>query len=465
MRYTYVLVCILFTTVLFSSCKKSDSPDQLPDRQPAVTAVGIPVGSADTKTIGTAGGFLKSADGRIELVFPAGALNANTSISIQPVTNTSPGGIGLSYHLMPDGINFSKPVNLIYHYTNEEVNGTLPFLLYIAYQDNALQWKADFKKRNIDTTARTVTLGITHFSIWSMGDRLQLFCTPPLEELHENETREIRAVLVDPSQPSNDELPPLPGETAMPASTLSNWKVNGHNGNSTDGTIAPNDNKATYKAPSDIRQRRTVQISVELKYTIVLYNNGNAVSSVNKLVLFKDLILLPSVYEFKVNIDFRDKGVSGYIGQEYRDVATFDLKITKTREPNGLEKFDAIATNIINSAPTVTPLSQTYPTPIPGSTFTYTWTPDGIGQTNITGVKVNSGADTTVNLEFLHTGTLSPGNTWSSVNPTLSGTVPSQPFGGTTGIPSGTTVILKQETQGYFPLPGGGFEIVLVPKF
>lgn len=464
MRYTYVLLFILILTVLFSSCKKSDSSDQLPDRQPAVTPVGTPVGTADTKTIGTAGGSIKSTDGRIELVFPSGALNANTTISIQPVTNTSPGGIGLSYHLMPDGITFTKPVNLIYHYTNDEVNGTLPYLLYIAYQDNAMQWKADFKKRNVDTTARTVTLGITHFSIWSMGDRLNLFCNPSLEELHENETREISAALVDPSQPSDDDLPPLPTVTPLPASALSNWKVNGQSGTSTNGTITPHENKATYKAPSNIPQRRTVQISVELKYTIVLYNNGNVVSSVNKLILFKDLKLLPSVYEFKVKIDFRDKGVAGFLGQEYRDQATFDLAISKTRDANGFDKFDAIATNIVNYAPTVTPLTQTYPTPIPGSTFTYNWTADGIGQCNITSVKLSSGIDSTVELEFIHTGTLSPGNTWSSVNPTLSGTVPSQPMGGTSGIPAGTTVKLKEETQNYLPIQGGGFVIVIVPK-
>ena len=172
-----------------SSCKKSDSPDNLPDRPAAVTPVGTPIGNPDTKTIGTTGGSIKSTDGRIELIFPAGALTANTTISIQPVTNTCPGGIGISYHLMPDGATFSKPVNLIYHYSKEEVNGTLPYLLYIAYQDNAMQWKADFKKRNVDTAAKTVTLGITHFSIWSMGDRLNLLCTPANEELHENETR------------------------------------------------------------------------------------------------------------------------------------------------------------------------------------------------------------------------------------------------------------------------------------
>ena len=40
-----------------------------------------------------------------------------------------------------------------------------------------------------------------------------------------------------------------------------------------------------------------------------MYNNGNAVSSVNQLILFKDLTLLPSTFKFKVGIHIKDKGV------------------------------------------------------------------------------------------------------------------------------------------------------------
>jgi hypothetical protein len=467
MRFTYALCLygLLMIMGLFPSCKKSDSPEELRDRPAAITPVGTPIGPQTSKSIGTSGGSISSPDGRIELTFPAGALNANTTISIQPVTNTCPGGIGISYHLMPDGISFSKPVNLVYHYTKEEVNGSMPYLLYIAYQDNAMQWKADFKKRNVDTVAKTVTLGITHFSIWSMGDRLHLFCTPPDEEVHENETREFRAVLVDPAQPSaNDDLPALPGETVLPANVVSRWRVNGITGNSSVGSITPNENKATYKAPSNIPQRRSVQVSVELNYTITVYNNGAAVSSVNQLILFKDLTLLPSTYKFKVNIHIKDKGVAGFIGQLYEDWATFDLELKKVPDPVQQYIYVATATNIVNYEPKVTPATQTYPTPAPG-TFTWNWVPDPIGQTNITGVKVNSFiiGDTTINLEFLHTGTLSPGNTWSSTVPTLSGTVASQPFGGTAGLPSGVIVRLKEETQNSWPANDGGFMVVLVP--
>lgn len=463
MRHSLFLFCVITAIAVLHACKKTAATtDPLPNQPPATTAIGIPIGSATSKSIGTTGGSISSPDGRVELIFPAGALNASTNISIQPVSNTCPGGTGLSYHLMPDGTRFNKPVNFIYHYTAAEMNGRLPYLLYIAYQDSLMHWKADYKKRNVDTVAKTATLGITHFSIWSIGDRLRLFCTPTSESLYENETREIRAVLVDPSQPSDDDLPPLPTETALPANRLSNWKVNGHSGNSTDGTITPNGNTATYKAPANIPQKRTVQISVEAKYDIVVYNNGNVVSSVNQLILFMNLNLIPALYEFTVVTDYKDGGVAGFIGQVYEDRASFDLTIQKTKDASGIPTMVVLASNFKNYPPTVTPVTQTYPTP--SGTFTWNWVADAIGETNITDVKMNSFGDSTVNLEFLHTGTLSPGNTWQSTNPNMSGSIPSAPLGGTYGVPSGIAIKLKAETQNYLPIPGGGYMIVVIPK-
>ncbi len=463
MNNSLSIVCLVAAMIVCASCKKTDAPADIPSLPPAVTPIGTPVGSPNTKNIGTAGGSIMSVDGRIELVFPAGALSTNTNISIQPVANTCPGGIGLSYHLMPDGTTFSKPVSLIYHYSKEEVNGTLPYLLYIAYQDDAMHWKADYKKRNVDTVAKTVTLATSHFSIWSMGDRLHLFCTPAEEELYANDTREIRAVLSDPPPPSSDDdLSPLPTETALPADRVSNWKVNGHSGNAADGTIDPHGNTATYTAPADIKQKRTVQISTEVKYDIVMFNNGQVVASINKLILFIRLTLLPSMYEFTVNIDFKDNGVAGFAGQTYEDKASFDLTIQKTKDAMGDLTIVALGANFKNYAPTVTPLTKTYPTPL--GTFTWTWVPDATGETNITGINVSSFNDSSVNLEFVHTGTLSPGNTWQSTNPTTSGTIASQPLGGSYGIPAGTRVKFKAETQRDFVSPNGDYVIVLTPK-
>ena len=51
---------------------------------PDSTAIGTADGKLVGKEIGAAGGTIVSDDGRVELVFPDGALTASTTIHIQP---------------------------------------------------------------------------------------------------------------------------------------------------------------------------------------------------------------------------------------------------------------------------------------------------------------------------------------------------------------------------------------------
>lgn len=345
---------LLLLIILLYSCKKKDSSNNnpTPTYTPAVTPIGTPIGNPVSKTIGSGGGSLASSDGKIDLNIPAGALSSNTNISIQTVTNEAPGGIGLSYHLMPDGTKFTKPVTLTFHYTDQDINGTLPYLLYIAYQDSALQWKADFKKRNVDTISKTVSLGISHFSIWSMGDRLNMFTRP--DELHQNETSQITIEHIDvPSQPGSgpDDLPSLPISSRLSDNAVSNWKVNGQlNGNSQNGTISGSGSSVSYKAPASIPNNRTVQVSAELKYSIVIYNNGNAVSSVDKLILFGNISLLPDNFSYHLLLEFKLNFSNSIQTVLYTDTADLDITI---------EHDIVTISNIINKAPTIKPTSYT----------------------------------------------------------------------------------------------------------
>src|SRR2546423_14480508 len=84
------------------------------------TGFGTPDGKLVSKQIGTMGGTIISGDGRIELIFPPEALTINTTIRIQPTTNNAPNGTGKAYSLEPSGIQFKKPVQIIFHYTDEE---------------------------------------------------------------------------------------------------------------------------------------------------------------------------------------------------------------------------------------------------------------------------------------------------------------------------------------------------------
>jgi len=326
---------IILGLILVFGCKKVDSPGNNPpnNQPPAITPVGTPVGDSVTKTIDANGGSINSDDGRMQLTIPAGALSASTDISIQSVTDETPGGIGLSYHLMPDGTTFSKPVTLTFHYTKEDVNGTHPYLLYIAYQDKTLAWKADFKKRNVDTVAKTVSLDISHFSIWTMGDRIVLNAYPYV--VSEGETSALSVVISDPGDNAGsgvgvggDDLPSLPVATPLPNDAVSNWKVNGvAGGNSNDGTVSGSGSIATYTAPHPINDERTVQVSAELNYQITYWNNGRAVSSVNRLILFKDITLQASNFEYHLHVEFDRTFYSTTVNTEYSDIADMDITI------------------------------------------------------------------------------------------------------------------------------------------
>lgn len=160
----------------------------------------------------------------------------------------------------------------------------------------------------------------------------------------------------------------------------------------------------------------------------------------------------PSVFEYTVETDFTDSirpGGSwrGNSVQLYQDKASFDLSIKKTTDNLGLPTITVTASNFKNYAPTVTPASQTYTDIYSSFTLKSDWIPDGTGQTNITGVNlVNFGADSLVNLDFVHTAALSPGFILKS-SPGNTDTIPATPLGGSRGFPQGVTMKLIRQNQ------------------
>src|SRR5687767_11364860 len=115
----------LIVVLLAVACSKSGKPGtEPPPTIPTVpneaekTPVGTPIGNAEQQQIGTNGGIFTAAGGRITLDFPSGALNTNTTITIQPVTNNCPGGTGDVMRITPHNVNFNKPVKLGFSYSD-----------------------------------------------------------------------------------------------------------------------------------------------------------------------------------------------------------------------------------------------------------------------------------------------------------------------------------------------------------
>jgi hypothetical protein len=435
MRYTILLTAIV---VLLYGCNKTDSAPPvvtLPNLPPAITLVGTALGNPVTKTIGPGGGTLMSADGRVELSFPANALLANTDISIQPVTNTAPGGAGVSYHLMPDGATFSVPVSLTFHYSAADENGTFPLLFYIAFQDSTGVWQADFKNRTVDTVAKTASLSISHFSFWSLGSNLYLFPFPP--QVSESEKSELGVIVVNdegnptPNGAGEFSLSALPPVTPIPNSAVSNWAINGTTGgNAQNGTVSGTESTETYTAPAKIDKERTVQASGSISYGIKGWNKGRQVLQTTKFILFTNIVLQPRKLSFKVDVLVQMVNTSGVYGDLYSDGASFQVD---------LDHGTVTVSHFSNQVPNVTPPSGSY-----GLTEA-TWINDGTGLVNITqGLGIFDGSSDTIAIYLGHTGTVTP--IWN-IKDNSNGSSHKEGGDEVPGYPSGLFVIAKDSAQ------------------
>jgi hypothetical protein len=79
---------------------------------PGAAPVGTPKGNPVTGRIGPNGGSLASGDGALTLTVPPGAVAAETTFSIQPVTNTAFGGLGDALRLDASGASLAQPLTL-----------------------------------------------------------------------------------------------------------------------------------------------------------------------------------------------------------------------------------------------------------------------------------------------------------------------------------------------------------------
>ncbi|UYQ91700.1 hypothetical protein MKQ68_16550 [Chitinophaga horti] len=252
------LVAALLT---FTACSKPDSesdPNPIPGTG-KVTEAGAP--DEDTKAekvIGTAGGTLTSNDGEITIDIPAGALAANQTVSIQRITNKNPMGLRKAYRLLPHGVQFTKPVNITFDYSDEDITGTIPEALGIAYQDDKGIWQA-IGSTTLDKDEQTISVKTTHFSDWSFFESFVMKASATFVDPGTTVQLEIEsdANIMGPLQ--NDERP-IGERHSMSAEFVKGWKLAGA------GTLTPNKEKATYKAPATVPTApNPVAVSAEIK--------------------------------------------------------------------------------------------------------------------------------------------------------------------------------------------------------
>ncbi|HEY8733802.1 MAG TPA: hypothetical protein VIL90_04500 [Puia sp.] len=375
------ILIFLWAIFCFHSCKKI-LPDDLTNpgnETPTATPIGTPLGTIATKTIGANGGSVASTDGKAELVFPAGVLTTNTDISIQAITNNAPNGVGNAYRLLPEGIQFTQPVTLKFHYTAEDLAVTLGDLMGIAFQDSTGIWYRVNSFTN-DTANKIISASIQHFSGWTQFDVMRIL--PVTTSVKVKNTVDLTIEFVDPG--SDEGLAPLIQKT-KPVK----WSVNGNpGGNATVGTISGSTYNVTYTAPAKVPSVNPVEVQAELPFALKFHG-----VTFNKLLLISHINVTDNEkYLLEIRIT---ESTPPFVYTDSSSII-FDINSDQT----------VLISDIANFAPKCNPSSATL------SGCTATWIPDAIGEVNV--VSVTGVIDASVPgirklyLTVNHTGTVSP---------------------------------------------------------
>ena len=303
-----------------------------------VTEKGKPDGEKAENEISKDGGSLQSSDGKVELIFPAGAVTKKTAISIQPVTNHAPNGSGKAYQMEPSGINFQQPVQIIFHYTDEETEGSLPDLMGIAMQDDKGLW-SPLDKVALDTSLKTIKADINHFSSYINYARARI--KPSSAKVKVNGSLRLKIIYtVDPY----DDLSPIPlhGTTEVEVNPNEVWSVNGiPNGNSTIGLISVSQNKsAIFKAPAQVPDQNPVAVSVQAVFkSSTRYNNKTLVSNI---------LIYGNAYEVKMVTSTKGGTIKSWGGiKTSKDEGSFIVSLDRNKPAviNIKNNFEVITDN------------------------------------------------------------------------------------------------------------------------
>jgi hypothetical protein len=446
------IIGLILGLLLLAACKKSSvSEGSGGSNSPVITPFGDTAGPAVSASIGPNGGTLTSSDGRAQLVIPAGALSQTTVISIQPIFNLCPGGLGLAYDLLPNGITFATPASLVFHYSDSDINGTEPLLITSAFQDSANAWEFNDTEKDVDSVNQAISFDINHFTPYGFIAEIVVSSRPT--DLKENQTSLVKVQQwIVPKDILNFKGHKfVQSKSDIASSLVTNWSVrNFSNASGDPGTIVGNGNSAVYKAPSNIDKDKNVEVSCDINVPVtVKLRGGGTFTTINPLHEENSIGLISGNYSFDISILVILHYTSMYIPDRYTDGATMQLDIKYN---------DLTISNIINQVPQAVPNTGTF------ADLKVTWLPDLIGVTNIlptsTGtVTANplTGEDD-IDLTFVHSGTVYPEWLLTPSNG------PATTRGGfsTGGTPATAVLVLHNQAQTVVSLSPDGLDSFIV---
>ncbi|HEY3124373.1 MAG TPA: hypothetical protein VGK70_09970, partial [Thermoanaerobaculia bacterium] len=261
----------------------------------------VPAAIPSSAVIGPAGGSIRSADGRLTLKVPDGALAAATTLSIAPVANDAPNAIGSAYALSPVGVAFARPAQLVLAYSAADLDGTGDGALGIASQEGS-DWFA-ILGGSVDPVTRTLRVPVTstspgHTSAGNgrlpqratqngnLGPYGSATLNPAKAAVLVGKTKSLKVTVVGPSSTSGSAavLSMLhPGGLAQ--NVLVTWYVNRFQfGNGTVGTLIPSPGPAApdavYHAPSCPPPTNPVRVDAN----VLVQTSLTTVSSVIRII-------------------------------------------------------------------------------------------------------------------------------------------------------------------------------------
>lgn len=326
--YSAIAICF----ALISGCKDDSSTNPIDNDKPLVTLVGTPTGPAVTASIDANGGTLSSADGMLQLIVPAGAVNSATVFSIQAVSNQCPGGFGIGYRLLPEGTTFAQPVTLNFSYddtllANEKFLG-------IAYQGTDKTWFAP-KVVSLNAGDNKFSVQTKHFSDWTLYQKIAI--EPSFKIVKVSESLDLEVILIGEPKFITDSDGNEIYNLNISKTYVSTWEVNGSSSNTAPGghVVKKSEDKGTYKAPSVVPSQNPVVVSATLKnvsFTLngVTFNNPKVTSKIRiigKGTLFSVEFTSNRAIQPVGNNSFResDRGRMSVLILEDESVMVFDL--------------------------------------------------------------------------------------------------------------------------------------------
>ncbi len=256
-------IMIFLSLVVSGACKKETTPppdpgDNPPPGKELSTPVGQPEGDVETMLIGPGGGTFTAMDGAVSITIPAGAVNTNTQISVQRISNTNTAGTGPAWRIGPHQ-QFLKPVELTFAYDEAQISNTVPEALGVAFQDEKGVWQGT--GGSINREQQKITVSTTHFSDWSLFRAFEIIPAIGVVDVGKSITLTVTNHTLD------DELEiPMPGQTRplgvqrdVVASLIREWKLNGA------GSLKSSGRTAVYTAPNSIPAVNPVAVNVLLK--------------------------------------------------------------------------------------------------------------------------------------------------------------------------------------------------------